>query len=155
MNSEVSQPAAGKCSCGSGEPYELCCRDLHEGLAAETPEALMRSRYAAFVKKLPDYLLQTWHPSTRPDQIDLTGSPDWVSLEVLASDQQDDNGQVHFQAIYKAGNGWGYLEEHSDFIREAGRWYYLKGKTSDGRLKPGRNDPCPCGSGQKFKQCCV
>lgn len=142
------------CPCGSNRPYLDCCLPLHQGTAAETPEALMRSRYCAFVKKLPNYLLDTWHPSTRPKQLDLTDSPDWVSLEVLQSDEQGDKGHVHFRAVYRADNGWGYLEEHSSFVREAGGWYYVQGETRDGAFKPGRNDPCPCGSGRKFKQCC-
>ncbi len=27
--------------------------------------------------------------------------------------------------------------------------------TKDENMKPGRNDPCPCGSGKKYKQCCL
>lgn len=144
-----------KCPCRAGQPYEDCCLPFHHGAAAETPETLMRSRYTAFVKNLPSYLLETWHSSTRPDRLDLDDAPNWVSLEVLASNQQGDKDQVHFRAIYRADKGWGYLEEHSDFVREAGRWYYLRGRARDGQLKPGRNDPCLCGSGRKFKQCCV
>lgn len=158
MTTELqNRPAANQvsqCLCGSGKSYADCCQPLHLGSVAETPEALMRSRYTAFVKKLSEYLLQTWHPSTRPGQLDLSESPGWVSLEVLDSNRQNDKGQVHFRAICRTDKGWGYLEEHSDFVREAGRWYYLRGKTRDGQLKPGRNDPCPCGSGRKFKQCC-
>ncbi|MEC9085421.1 MAG: SEC-C metal-binding domain-containing protein, partial [Pseudomonadota bacterium] len=51
--------------------------------------------------------------------------------------------------------GWGYLEERSDFSKENGRWFYREGETREGVLKPGRNDPCPCGSGRKFKACCL
>lgn len=142
------------CPCGSGEPYESCCQPLHQGAASETAEALMRSRYTAFVNRLSDYLLQSWHSSTRPTQLDLSDSPVWASLQVLDSYQQGDKGQVLFRAIYRQGREWCYLEERSNFVREAGRWYYLKGKTRDGRLKPGRNDPCPCGGGRKLKQCC-
>ena len=47
------------------------------------------------------------------------------------------------------------LEEASRFVQEEGRWYYLNGNTSEGPLKPGRNDPCPCGSGRKYKACCL
>ncbi len=114
----------------------------------------MRSRYAAFVLNLPDYLLATWHQSTRPQTLTLEGSPDWASLQILGSAQFGNTGTVHFRANYRLGGGWGFLEENSDFVQEDGRWYYLRGSTSEGQLKPGRNEPCPCGSGKKFKACC-
>lgn len=115
----------------------------------------MRSRYAAFVLGLSGYLLATWHAKTRPDELDLEGSPAWTMLQILSSGEQGDKGQVHFRAIYRTGNGWGYLEEVSELCREGGRWYYLSGNTSEGALKPGRNEPCPCGSGRKYKACCL
>lgn len=114
----------------------------------------MRSRYAAFVVKDRDYVLKTWHPSTRPEALTLEDSPQWASLRILDSDEDGDNGRVHFRAMYRSGKGWGYLEEVSDFIKEDGRWLYLSGDTTEGQLKPGRNEPCPCGSGRKFKACC-
>lgn len=143
------------CPCGSMKPYAECCQPLHQGKAAPSPEALMRSRYAAFVLTLPDYLLATWHSSTRPPSLNLDGSPDWASLSILDSEQTGTDGRVHFRAVYKAGKGWGYLEEASRFVQEEGRWYYLSGNTSEGPFKPGRNDPCPCGSGRKYKACCL
>lgn len=115
----------------------------------------MRSRYAAFVLNLPDYLRTTWHQSTRPETLTLEDSPDWASLQILGSDASGHKGTVHFRAIYRLGAGWGFLEENSDFVQEDGRWYYLRGKTGEGQLKPGRNEPCPCGSGKKYKACCL
>ena len=115
----------------------------------------MRSRYCAFGNGLTDYLLATWHPDTRPEHLDLGNSPDWTSLQILAADQSGDRGDVQFRAIYRAGEAWGYLQEHSSFIRENGRWFYVSGETREGQLKPGRNDLCPCGSGRKFKACCL
>lgn len=114
----------------------------------------MRSRYTAFVQKRADYLLATWHPDTRPTELSLEGSPDWVTLKILDSTEQGSRGTVHFRAVYRAGDGWGYLEENSEFVRADGRWYYLSGQTREGQLKPRRNEPCPCGSGKKFKACC-
>ena len=143
------------CPCGSGAPYPQCCQPLHQGEAASSPQALMRSRYAAFVLDLPDYLLATWHPDTRPETLDLKDSPDWTSLQILDSTENGDQGTVHFRALYRLGQGWGYLEENSEFMLEGGRWYYLHGETSEGQLKPGRNEPCPCGSGKKYKACCL
>lgn len=114
----------------------------------------MRSRYAAFVLKDRDYVLKTWHPRTRPADLSLEDSPGWASLRIIDSQEDGDQGKVQFRAMYRTGNGWGYLEEVSDFVKEGGRWLYLSGDTSEGPLKPGRNEPCPCGSGRKFKACC-
>ncbi|MBW7472115.1 YchJ family protein [Marinobacter sp. M216] len=152
---EQLSPDQTPCPCGSGQDYGNCCQRLHLGEPAGTPEALMRSRYCAFVLGLTDYLLATWHASTRPDSLSLESSPDWASLRILGSSQDGDAGTVHFRAIYRAGSGWGYLEEQSDFVREQGRWFYVAGDTSEGTLKPGRNEPCPCGSGKKHKTCCL
>lgn len=144
-----------QCPCGSGLEYSWCCQPLHRGEGAATPEALMRSRYSAFVVGQADYLLATWHPSTRPDELSLEQSPEWVSLSILDSSEARDTGQVHFRAVHRVGDGWGYLEERSEFVREQGRWLYVTGDTSEGQLKPGRNDRCPCGSGRKYKACCL
>jgi SEC-C motif-containing protein len=151
----ILQTENRNCPCGSGKSYSECCQPLHQGEAASTPEALMRSRYAAFVLKLPDYLRATWHESSRPETLSLEDSPDWTSLQILDTNQSGDRGTVLFRAVCRLGKGWGFLEENSDFVREQGRWYYLRGDTSEGQLKPGRNEPCPCGSGRKHKACCL
>ncbi|WP_422670426.1 YchJ family protein [Billgrantia pellis] len=115
----------------------------------------MRSRYSAFALGLHDYLRDTWHPSTRPTALDLDASSRWVRLEVLDHGQDGNKGRVHFRATFREGKRWGVLEESSRFVYEAGRWVYLDGTPSVTRLKPGRNDACPCGSGRKFKSCCA
>lgn len=144
------------CPCGCNQPYDRCCRPRHSGeCTAPSPETLMRSRYSAFVLGLADYLLATWHPDTRPATLDLGDSPDWVGLQVLSSGSEGAHGQVHFRALYRIQGGFGLFEEESDFVREEDRWYYVNGKTREGRLDPGRNDRCPCGSGKKFKACCL
>lgn len=115
----------------------------------------MRSRYSAFVLELADYLLATWHPSTRPSSLELDDSATvWKRLEVLESGEDDERGWVHFRATFLEGRRWSVLEESSRFVREAGRWFYLDGNPAVHRLKPGRNAPCPCGSGRKLKACC-
>lgn len=114
----------------------------------------MRSRFSAFVQNKVEYLLATWHPSTRPTSLDLTDSPHWVGLSVLSSGASGDRGTVHFRAYYRAGEQWRFLEERSDFVQESGHWFYVSGKTQDKSFKPGRNDSCLCGSGRKFKRCC-
>ncbi|WP_375183140.1 YchJ family protein [Marinobacter sp.] len=143
------------CPCGSGKAYNECCQPFHLGKPAPSPEALMRSRYSAFVLGLPDYLRDTWHESARPADLSLDSSPEWTALNILSSGENDDTGTVHFRAVYRLGQGWGFLEEESRFAWEDGRWFYLRGDTREGQLKPGRNEPCPCGSGRKFKACCL
>ncbi|MFW3613376.1 YchJ family protein [Billgrantia antri] len=143
-----------RCPCGSLLPLAACCGRFHAGEPAPTPEALMRSRYSAFALGLHDYLRGTWHESTRPATLDLDDGTRWVRLEVLDHGQDGERGRVHFRATFHEGRRWSVLEENSRFVREAGRWYYLDGTPGVTRLKPGRNDPCPCGSGRKFKGCC-
>ena len=62
--------AALPCPCGSGLAYVRCCGRWHAGLAAPDAPILMRSRYTGFVLGLADYLLQTWHPDSRPPSIE-------------------------------------------------------------------------------------
>lgn len=142
------------CPCGSQLAYEDCCKPFHEGKPAPSPEALMRSRFTAFAMHKTDYLLRTWHPETRPSNLDLQGSPNWTTLQVLDAKETGNKGTVHFRAIYREKDQWGYLEENSDFVRED-QWLYVSGDPHQGILKPGRNDRCPCGSGRKFKACCI
>jgi len=92
----------------------------------------MRSRYTAYVLKDASYLLQTWHPSTRPAQLMLDeGEPvTWLGLKVLRSERgggQDDSGVVEFVARYKPPGAAGRLHEESHFVREHGQWFYLSG----------------------------
>ncbi|MGB2110006.1 MAG: YchJ family protein [Marinobacter vinifirmus] len=143
------------CPCGGGQVYSACCGRWHAGAPAPSPEALMRSRFTAFVTGDSNYLLATWHPDTRPESLSLDGSPEWTALQIFSAGEQGAKGLVHFRAIYRTGSGWGYLEEHSDFVKEGGHWFYVAGETSEGTLKPGRNEPCPCGSGRKYKSCCL
>lgn len=114
----------------------------------------MRSRFSAFALDRHDYLLASWHPSTRPDSIEPNGTTQWMRLEILGSETQGDSGNVHFRATFREARRWQVLEENSRFVREDGRWYYLDGVPSVMRFKPGRNDPCPCGSQRKLKSCC-
>ncbi|WP_430432595.1 YchJ family protein [Methyloversatilis sp.] len=117
------------CVCGSGRPADACCARFHAGEAAPTPEALMRSRYSAFVLDLRDYLLATWHPTTRPAALP---PPEpglkWLGLEVKRSALQDaDHGTVEFVARSKLGGRAHRLHENSRFVQEDGRWYYVDG----------------------------
>lgn len=144
-----------RCPCGSHRPLGDCCGRFHAGTPAPTPEALMRSRYSAFALGLREYLRDTWHPGTRPSTLDLDPETCWVHLEILDHGKAGERGHVHFRATFREGRHWGMLEEKSSFLHEAGRWYYLNGMPEISRIKPGRNAPCPCGSGRKFKSCCA
>lgn len=120
------------CPCGSGRPYAACCGPLHDGEPAPTAEALMRSRYAAYVLGRDDYVFRTWHPRTRPD--DLSSAPvDWLGLDVLrteAGGPDDDRGVVEFVATFAGARGTETLHETSRFERRGGRWVYVDGDVS-------------------------
>ncbi|ENY70562.1 SecC motif-containing protein [Aeromonas diversa CDC 2478-85] len=146
------------CSCGTGRPYADCCQPLHLGAAATTPETLMRSRYCAFVLGLGDYLVKTWHPDHLGGlNAEELGQQDtrWDHLEILGSGEQGDQGWVEFKAWFHEGEKLVCLHERSRFLREAGRWRYTDGELTPAAARVGRNDPCPCGSGKKFKKCCA
>lgn len=143
------------CPCGSRRPVAQCCARYHAGEWAPTPELLMRSRYVAYAEQRMDYLRDTWHPETCPARLDPDSDTQWCRLQILSAGEEGDHGVVHFVATWRGGLRWGELEEVSRFVRENGRWLYHSGEVSQRELKPGRNDPCPCGSGQKLKKCCA
>jgi len=122
------------CDCGNPRCYDDCCGRYHAGplhLQAPTAEALMRSRYSAFVRDLTDYLLATWHPSTRPATLDPNPAGlRWLDLEVRGHQTQgDDHATVEFVARSKLGGRAQRLHEISRFIRESNRWFYVDGDT--------------------------
>ena len=149
------------CGCGSGCVSDECCsRYLKGDEDAPTAEALMRSRYHAFVVKDASYLLRTWHPSTRPRALDFDGdTTTWLKLEVLetiSGGKCDTRGIVEFKAYFDSGTGREILHERSSFLKEDGAWFYVDGEMpqQSSVMKPSRNKPCPCGSGKKYKRCC-
>lgn len=127
----ASSRLADACQCGRPANYLDCCGRYHAGplaLQAPDPESLMRSRYSAFVKDVRPYLIDTWHPSTRPPLIE---APEpglsWLGLEVKNSAIQGaDRGVVEFVARSKLGGRAHRLHEVSEFVCEGGRWFYLK-----------------------------
>ncbi|OZI36651.1 hypothetical protein CEG14_16920 [Bordetella genomosp. 1] len=125
-------PASFACPCGAGVRYASCCGRWHHGpLALQAPDAptLMRSRYSAFVLDELAYLLDTWHPDTRPSALE-PNAPDmkWLGLDVRASAQQDENhATVEFVARCKQAGRASRMHELSRFERIDGRWYYLDG----------------------------
>ncbi|MFT4200469.1 YchJ family protein [Gordonia sp. (in: high G+C Gram-positive bacteria)] len=100
-----------------------------------TAEELMRSRFAAFRDGDEQWLLDTWHPSTRPESVDLTDNPTWRGLQIVdteAGGPADDTGIVEFRATYLTRDGeLGILHERSTFVREQGRWFYVEGLIGD------------------------
>lgn len=90
----------------------------------------MRSRFSAFAAGNAEYLLATWHPSTRPAKLELDDGTQWRRLDVVRTEAGgpfDAQGVVEFAAHYKDDDGHGVLRETSRFVREGGRWYYVDG----------------------------
>ena len=122
------------CPCGSGDAFGGCCGPVIAGADAPTAERLMRSRYTAFVIGDAAYLAQSWHPRTRPDDIDIDPDLVWTGLEIVdaeAGGADDSTGLVEFAASWRQGSGAepgvGVLHERSRFVRLRGRWHYLDG----------------------------
>ncbi|MGH3880394.1 MAG: YchJ family protein [Actinophytocola sp.] len=118
-------PRTEMCPCGTGEPIAACCGRLHAGRqAAATAEQLMRSRYSAFALGEEGYLLDSWHPSTRPGRVRLDPGQEWTRLEIVGrtgGGPFDTEGTVEFRAHYRGGT----LHENSGFVREDGAWFYV------------------------------
>ncbi len=154
------------CPCDSGSAYEACCGPLHAGAeTAGSAVALMRSRYSAYARGEIAYLTDSLHPEHRDDHDPAATrrwaeQSDWIGLEVVAADEQGEEGRVEFIATYREK---GVIQTHHEigvFKRLQGRWYYVDGELVPPSTrqyqapKPGRNEPCPCGSGKKYKKCC-
>jgi SEC-C motif domain protein len=157
------------CHCGLPESYDDCCGRYHRGEAtAPTAEALMRSRYSAFVEGEIDYLETSLLPGER-DDFDHDSSAQWakkstwLGLDIINVEQGgegDTEGVVEYVANFKAGKQTMKHHEIGYFAKSEGVWYYSNGEMvapetfrREG-VKVGRNDPCPCGSGKKYKKCC-
>ncbi|AQY01675.1 YchJ family metal-binding protein [Microbacterium foliorum] len=122
---------AARCPCGSGDVFGGCCGPLLDGALAPTAERLMRSRFTAFSIKDAAYLLKTWHPSTRPAEIDLDDDVVWRRLVIIdraGGGPFDRDGEVEFEAFWQQGAERGSLRERSRFVREDRRWLYLDGQ---------------------------
>jgi len=159
-----------KCPCHSQKDYAVCCEPLLKGTAkAATAEALMRSRYTAHVKADIDYIMNTLHSSrqakmNRATIEDWAKKSEWLRLQVLSTtggQEQDTEGRVVFRAEYKQNNRLEVHLEDSLFLKENGTWFFVEGREpvratpTSKPTKIGRNDPCYCGSGKKYKKCCA
>jgi SEC-C motif domain protein len=154
----------GLCPCGSGKPFEFCCGPLIAGRPAPSAEALMRSRYSAFVIGDLDYLQKTsaGEAALKFNRTELALSlagTEWLGLEILnteAGQVGDDSGSVTFTARFRENGRLHVQGERSEFRRIGGEWRYVSGEVAASpatAARVGRNDPCPCGSGKKFKKC--
>ncbi|KAF2413805.1 hypothetical protein B1729_08195 [Microbacterium sp. B35-04] len=122
------------CPCGSGDRFDGCCAPALQGTPPPTAEALMRSRYTAFVVGDERHLAATWHPGTRPEDLSLDPAQRWTGLDVVAVEgggEDDARGVVEFHAAWRHGRDQGVLHERSRFLRRSGRWWYV-----DGEIRP-------------------
>jgi SEC-C motif-containing protein len=156
------------CPCLSGIAYGECCEPYITGAKnAPTAEALMRSRYAAYVEHAIDYIVDTCTQGEK-DRIDVKQTRDWsekskwLGLKILSAEKggtEDSEGTVEFEAVYEMDGLKDIHHERAKFKKEGGRWLYDEGIVVPKTVvrvgpKLGRNDPCSCGSGKKYKRCC-
>lgn len=155
------------CPCGSKKQYNICCEPFLSNKAIpDTAEVMMRSRYTAYVKNNINYIESTHSLEKRDDlSVDETRkwaeNSTWKGLKIVSTikgKRSDSSGQVEFIAKY-AQDGKDY-EHHeiSEFKKVEDKWYFDKGQIFNSTIrneapKVGRNDPCPCGCGRKYKQC--
>lgn len=150
------------CPCGSLKPYRGCCEPYHAHVTAvPSPEALMRSRYSAYVLGKIDWIMESMKgaPLEGFDAVAAhlwARSVTWLGLNVLNRDLQDaTHGTVEFIARFLERDALVLMHEISEFEQENGRWLYVNGRagTMASRKKIPLNAVCPCGSQRKFKNC--
>jgi SEC-C motif-containing protein len=162
------------CLCGSDLDRASCCGPVLDGASpATTAEGLMRARFSAYATRNLDFIINSTLPTSRSDS-DLEAmrawaeQAEWEGLEVVSTQKgaaTDTKGEVEFIARYKLQGVPHHHHEKSEFVKQDGLWFFKDGavvysgpsnkpKPVVNTVKAGRNDPCPCGSGQKFKKCC-
>ena len=157
------------CPCGSGRLYSECCEPYISGkVNAPTAEALMRSRYTAYAEHAIDYIINTCVHRGKED-IDYKSTRDWseqsvwLGLKILSIEKgslADTEGTVEFEASYERDGLKDVHHEKAKFKKDGAIWLYEEGNVTPHTIirsspKVGRNDPCPCGSGKKYKHCCI
>ncbi len=164
----LPRPVTGSpCPCGSGQTFDACCGPIiSRAQKAPTAERLMRARFSAHVVNDDRFLHHSYLGTTKKPftEVEQPMSLGWTRLEVHAHEpgQTPEQAFVEFSAYYVDGDSPEMvLQERSEFKRIDGEWFYSKlvrsgpaPKRGTGP-KAGRNDPCPCGSGKKYKQCCL
>ena len=156
------------CPCGSGKTYAECCEPIIKGkIKAPSAEACMRARYSSYVKHEIDFIISSCEEGEGIAEIDKKATEDWSKksqwngLKILRIEkgQNADEEIVEFTADYTLNQMHDLHHEVSVFKKINNEWKYVAGEvipTTITRVgaKVGRNDPCPCGSGKKYKQCC-
>lgn len=159
-------PGMSNCACGSQKKSEVCCLPFIEGNAVPaTAEELMRSRYTAFTIADVDYIEKTTDPASRKG-FDRDGTLEWAKrsqwqgLEIVSTSEglaKDGKGEVEFIARYRIEETDQEHHERAEFRKRDGHWFFVDGKLVRAPVRAeervGRNDPCPCGSGKKYKKC--
>ena len=164
---EDPKPKRGQpCPCGSGKLFEVCCEPILSGKRkAATAEELMRARFTAHVAHDFKFLHESHRPTADKPYVPEPGEPTvkWTRLEMHAHEttENPDRSFVDFSAYGTEDGVEKVLHEKSEFLRVDGRWLYNRemrlgpAPYKSAAPKVGRNDPCPCGSGKKYKQCCL
>ena len=157
------------CPCDSGLEYAECCEPyITKAKDAPTAEALMRSRYSAYVEHAIDYIVETC-TNDEKNKIDIKQTKNWsekskwLGLKILSAEKggpNDSEGTVEFQALYEMDGLRDNHHEKAKFKKQDGRWLYVEGEIVPKTIvraepKIGRNEPCTCGSGRKYKHCCA
>jgi SEC-C motif domain protein len=155
------------CPCGSGASFADCCEQFINGeRESKTAEELMRARYAAFATGAIDFIVASTQSRTRRE-IDIpyirkwSETSTWRGLQIIDTKLVDDNkAYVSFEAQFtQAGKDQSHKEKGL-FEREYGQWRFVTGQDLKNPTvryetpRTGRNEPCPCGSGKKYKKCC-
>lgn len=155
------------CPCGSGARFGYCCAPVIKGeRESQTAEELMRARYAAFATGAIEFIVTTTHSRTRRD-IDIphitewSQTSTWRGLQILDTiDLENNQAYVSFEAQFTQKGKDQNHREKSLFEREGGSWRFVSGEQLKNPTvryetpRTGRNEPCPCGSGKKYKKCC-
>lgn len=160
-------PAANApCPCGSGKTFGECCQPLlAQTRVAANAEELMRSRFTAHVLRDYRHLHLTDLETARKPYVEENAAgqePAWSRLVIHAHEPgpKPDTALVDFSAYYQTGDTEQALHEKAEFVRVNGNWFYTRAvrmgppPVRSTGPKIGRNDPCPCGSGKKYKHCC-
>jgi SEC-C motif domain protein len=157
------------CPCGSGNTFTDCCEPIINGtILAERAEQLMQARYSAYAEKKTEFLFESLHPDHR-DGYDAEQTREWAAtstwegLEIIATEnggKDDTAGTVEFIAYYTVDGEKNRHHELASFAKQDDTWYFTDGAAVPPKQvvrqgpKIGRNDPCPCNSGKKYKKCC-
>jgi len=157
------------CPCKSGKAFGECCAPIIVGeTKAETAEQLMRARYTSYVTGDVDFLRLSATAEVQAEFDEQASkawskAAQWHGLEILRTEKggkDDTEGLVEFRALYTANNEFCNHHEVSTFVKEPDGWKFVDGEMLPEKPivreepKVGRNDPCPCGSGKKYKKCC-